>query len=104
MKCIAALALVVGCSHGSGGVSDEYRADITSLCDAVKLSGAADVKDDSRITVIAMWLGPNIHTREGKDFLVSIQPLKGEAKAKRLDDEAKRVGLLTCPLSAEWRK
>lgn len=103
MKSIAAFALVVGCSHGSG-VSDEYRADITNLCDAVKLSGAADIHDDSRITVIAMWLGSNIRTKEGKEFLVSIQPLKGDAKAQRLDDEAKRVGLLSCPLSTEWRK
>lgn len=103
MKWIAALALVVGC-HGSSGVSDEYRADITNLCDAVKLSGADQIHDDSRITTIAMWLGPNIHSKEGHEFLVSIQPLKGEAKAQRLDEEAKRVGLLTCPLSAEWRK
>jgi len=103
MKWIAALALVVGC-HGGGGVSDEYRADITNLCDALKLSGADQIHDDSRITTIAMWLGPNIHTEEAHKFLVSIQPLKGEAKAQRLDEEAKRVGLLTCPLSAEWRK
>lgn len=104
MKSIAALALVVGCSRGGGQVSDEYRADITNLCDSVRLSGNADVHDDSRVMAIAMWLGQNIHTQEGKDFLVRIQPLKGEPRAKALDEEAKRVGLLSCPLSAEWRK
>lgn len=103
MKWIAAALVVVGCQHGPE-VSAEYRADIANLCDAVKLSGADKVADDGRIAMIAMWLGPNIHTKEGHDFLVAIQPLQGEDKAKRLDDEAHRVGLASCALSAEWRK
>ena len=103
MKWIAALALVVGC-HGGGGVSDEYRADITNLCDAVKLSGADQIHDDSRITTIAMWLGPHIKTEAGHEFLVAIQPLAGEPKAVALEHEAKRVGLDSCPLAAEWLK
>jgi hypothetical protein len=103
MKWIAAVLVVVGCQHGPT-VSAEYRADIANLCDAVKLSGADKVADDGRIAIIAMWLGPNIHTQEGHDFLVAIQPLQGNDKAKRLDDEAHRVGLDSCALSAEWRK
>ena len=112
---VVALAFV-GCQGGSAGepakrpppqkpaVTDEYKYDITRLCDAVHLSGADQVHDDGRITMIAMWLGPNIRTAEGHDFLVAIQPLTGLAKAKALDDEAHRVGLTGCALSAEWRK
>ncbi len=117
MKWTALLALtLVGCQHGDAGapakrappdrppVSDGYRADITNLCDAVKLSGADKIADDQRIALIAMWLGPNIKTTEGHDFLVAIQPLVGEQKARALEDEARRVGLPGCALAAEWRK
>lgn len=84
-------------------VTDAYRADITTLCDVVRLSGAADKPADERWTVVAMYLGPQIKTTEGRDFLVAIQPLKGEAKALALETEAKRVGLSSCELAKEWR-
>jgi hypothetical protein len=84
-------------------VTPEYRADITSLCDAVKLSGSEDKPKDERWQVIAMWLGPQIKTNDGHEFLIAIQPLKGEAKALALETEAKRVGLTTCALATEWR-
>jgi len=84
-------------------ITPAYRADITTLCDCVKLSGAEDKPKDERWQVIAMWLGPQIKTTDGHEFLVAIQPLKGEAKALALDTEAKRVGLTTCALATEWR-
>jgi hypothetical protein len=85
-------------------VTDEYRADINTLCDVVRLSGAADKPKDERWTVVAMYLGPQIKTTAGRDFLVAIQPLKGEAKALALETEAKRVGLEKCELANEWRE
>jgi hypothetical protein len=84
-------------------ITPAYRADITSLCDAVKLSGAEDHPKDERWQVIAMWLGPQIKTTDGHEFLIAIQPLNGEAKALALETEAKRVGLTTCALASEWR-
>ena len=111
MKWSVLLALaLVGCKSNkptpppARPVLDAYRTDIANLCDAVKLSGADKVQDDQRIPLIAMWLGPNIKTQEGRDFLVHIQPLTGEPKAKALEDEAHRVGLSGCALAAEWRK
>ena len=85
-------------------VTDAYRADINTLCDVVRLSGAADKPKDERWTIVAMYLGPQIKTSEGRDFLVAIQPLKGEAKALALDTEARRVGLSSCELANEWRE
>ena len=84
-------------------VTDAYRADITTLCDCIRLSGADQKPEDERWTAVAMWLGPNIKTSEGHEFLVAIQPLKGEAKALALETEAKRVGVATCALATEWR-
>jgi len=85
-------------------VTDGYRADITTLCDVIKLSGAGSAPADERWTVIAMWLGPHITTDAGHDFLVAIQPLQGETKALALETEARRVGLSKCDLASEWRK
>jgi hypothetical protein len=84
-------------------VTDGYRADINTLCDVVRLSGADEKPADERWTVVAMYLGPQIKTAEGHEFLVAIQPLQGEAKALALETEAKRVGLASCELASEWR-
>jgi hypothetical protein len=84
-------------------VSDAYRADITTLCDVVHLSGADQKPKDERWPIIAMFLGPQIKTNEAHEFLVAIQPLQGEAKALALETEAKRVGLASCALANEWR-
>lgn len=84
-------------------LTEAYRADITTLCDVVHLSGADQKAPEERWPIIAMYLGPQIKTNEGHDFLVAIQPLQGEAKALALETEAKRVGLTKCDLANEWR-
>ncbi len=107
MKWAPALVLLLGCQRSSGepppAVSTAYKQDIVSLCDVVHLSGADQMPAGERGPVIAMWLGPHLQTAEAHDFLVQIQPLTGEPKAHALEAEAKRVGLLTCALAAEWR-
>lgn len=84
-------------------LTDAYKADITTLCDVVKLSGAEAKPRDEWWTHVAMFLGPAIKTPEGHEFLIAIQPLRGEAKALALDTEARRVGLASCALATEWR-
>ena len=85
-------------------VTDAYKADITNLCDAVHASGADQKPKDERWPLIAMWLGPHITTEAGHEFLIAIQPLRGQAKVLALETEAKRVGLPTCALADEWRQ
>ena len=88
----------------TGPIADDYQADIDNLCDVLKRSGADQLTPGEQPPVIAMWLGPNIKTKAGHNFLVTIAPLQGVAKADALDAEAKRVGVAACPLAAEWRK
>jgi hypothetical protein len=83
---------------------DAYAGDIRRICDAVALSGAADVETTDRAFLVAQWLGSNLSTRESREFLVRIQPMTGEPKAKALVAEAQRVGLDDCALAAEWRR
>ena len=124
MKWIACIVLATACQSGDGGreepapttgrtqvislpkadVTEQYRADITNLCDCIQLSGADQKPKDERWQIIAMWLGPHITTQAGHDFLIAIQPLQGEAKALALETEAKRVGLAKCELANEWRQ
>jgi hypothetical protein len=85
-----------------GEVTKEYTEDISKLCNVIQLSGAPD--DDAQTLTTANWLAANLVTKESRMFLISIQPLVGAAKADALDAEAKRVGLVGCPLSAIWRK
>lgn len=84
-------------------VTPAYRQDIATLCDVVHLSKADQLPEGQRAPTIAMYLGPHLKTTQAHDFLVAIQPLTGEPKAKALDDEAHRVGLPGCALSAAWR-
>jgi hypothetical protein len=88
----------------AGPIADDYRADIDNLCDVLKRSGADQLTPGEQQPVIAMWLGPNIKTTPGHNFLVTIAPLQGAAKADALEVEAKRVGIANCPLAAQWRK
>jgi hypothetical protein len=119
MKWPVYLVLAAACQSGSeketpsnttviqlpkADVTDAYRADITTLCDVVKLSGADQKPKDERWTVTAMYLGSNLKTPEGKEFMVAIKPLRADVKALALETESKRVGLAACPLADEWRE
>ncbi|MEO6774406.1 MAG: hypothetical protein ABI467_15525, partial [Kofleriaceae bacterium] len=84
-------------------IAPDYKADIENLCDVMTRSGADQLEPGQRNPTIAMWLGPNIKTAAGHQFLVQIQPLQGVDKALALEAEAKRVGISQCPLAAEWR-
>jgi hypothetical protein len=86
-----------------GPIADDYKTDIENLCDVEKRSGADQLEPAQRNPTIAMWLGPNIKTTAGHQFLVQIQPLQGADKAQALEVEAKRVGISDCPLATEWR-
>ena len=80
-----------------------YAEDIQKLCDSMALSGADKLEKLERVAPHAKWLGENLKTKAAQQFLISTQPLKGEAKASAFESEAKRVGLSGCALAAEFR-
>jgi hypothetical protein len=104
---IAGLAVVAGCQRSTGtaaaAASGPYRADIVRLCDVVVQSGADRLPEGERLLAIVQWLPAHLETQEAHEFLARIQPLEGEAKARALDTEARRVGLPGCALAAAWR-
>lgn len=105
---IACACIAVSCQSGAGSTpppaTQQYRSDIENLCDAVVRSGADRLPAGERALAIATWLPSHLTTPEARDYLVRIQPLVGEPKALALEAEARRVGLASCALAAEWRR
>jgi len=96
-------AASAGSDSSAAPAGGDYRDDIEALCDVIARSNSAELQGPDRRYQVAVWLGSNLHTDEARSFLAKIQPLQGAAKADALDDEAKKVGLSSCALSAEWR-
>jgi hypothetical protein len=84
-------------------VTDAYRADITTLCDVLRLSGADAKPKAERWSAVAWYLNTEIKTNEANEFIVALKPLPPDAYALALENEGKRVGLATCELANEWR-
>jgi hypothetical protein len=110
MKRLYLLALVaaVACQSSDKeapitAVDAAYKADIEALCDVVNRSGTAGMDVNDRTMKIATWLGSNLQTKDARQFLAKIRPIKGPAKGDAIDAEAKRLGIAACPLAAEWR-
>ena len=102
--CVVLVSLfAVGC-HRDKAPPAPYARDIEKLCNVSVLSGADPSSPNGRTITIANWLAANLETPEAHDFLIRIQPLDGEAKARALDDEAHKVGQADCALAGEWRK
>jgi hypothetical protein len=84
-------------------VTDAYRADITTLCDVLQLSGADQKPKAEQWTAVAWFLNTQIKTNEANEFIVALKPLPPDAYALALETEGKRVGLAKCELANEWR-
>jgi hypothetical protein len=89
---------------GQAPVLTPLAADVDNICNVVERSGAINAPPGERAVHTAVWLGKNVQSAQGKKFLEDIQPLTGVAKADALDGMALAMGLVDCPLSAEWRK
>ena len=108
MKWIASLVVALAACHRDpvsvpSTAPPAYAADIGKVCDVITRSGAQSMGTNDRNYTVANWLGSNLETPESHAFLVKIQPLVGEAKARALELEAARVGIGHCALADVWR-
>jgi hypothetical protein len=110
MSRLAVAALVVCTACQGGKPSSEawketgYGRDMEKVCNAMKESGAAEQPEETRMIMIARWLGKNLETNKMHAFLVKIQPLAPDEKAAAFEAEARSVGLADCPIAREWTK
>jgi hypothetical protein len=103
---ILTLALAA-CQRGES--SRDWKAtpigrDVDRICNAVVQSGADAQPAGARQMLVAQWLGSNIESQDGRDFLAGLARHQGAAKADALEAKAKDVGLGGCPLAAQWRQ
>lgn len=110
---LVAVVLLAGCQKADGDAPNKvesnalhtnaaYAKDIGTICNAMTLSGA-DKDPGGRLVIVANYLAAHIQTQEARDFMIRTQPLLGAAHAKAFDDEAHKVGLADCAVSAMWR-
>jgi hypothetical protein len=85
-----------------GAAGDDYAGDIERICNAEQLSGAAEMDEGARSMHVAQWLGSNIKTEDGRQFLASLARAKAADKAKLLRSESSKVGLKGCALAKSW--
>ncbi len=79
-----------------------YAADVARICDVMKLSGAAEAPEGQQMFTVADWLGRNLETDAGHDFLVVFQQTADTGKAALLSAEASRLNLGSCALASSW--
>jgi len=103
---LMALTLAAACQKSTGRAewgSSAFGRDMDRICNALTQSGASSEPEGSRMVIVAQWLGTNLESQEGRDFLARIQPLGPADKAAALEGEATRVALPGCPLARLWR-
>jgi hypothetical protein len=112
---ILAAGTVLGLSACQSGTTEKqddkpasatasYRADISRLCNVMHLSGADELAPEERVYTTANWLGNNLETQQGRDFLVTFTQAQDKDKPQTLLAEAKRVGVTPCPLADHWQR
>ena len=104
------LAAAAACSSREPGSAkaappDPLRDDLDRICNAVTLSGADQDSSAQGTYIMAQWLDANITSAPGREFLVEFARLGNDKAARiaKLEDNAARVGLASCPLVAYWR-
>ncbi len=78
--------------------------DLERICNVLAYAGAVGKTANEQLDAIVEWLPRNIESEQGREFLGSIAELGWAAKADALEGAAQKVGVVGCPLAAEWRK
>jgi hypothetical protein len=86
----------------SGDASAVYHREVDAICNAEVRSGASERPEGERSLVVAMWLGENVTTPEGRKLLAEIARLPPPDKVALLDREAAGAGLGACAMARTW--
>lgn len=94
-----------GSAPSAGGGNAPLRRDLEKICDAKKLSGAAEDSSGQGTYMMAQWLNSNVTSEEGRAFLVAFAKLGQDkaARRKHLEDAVAKHRLAGCALIDDWR-
>lgn len=82
-------------------VGSTYKGDIETVCNGEVASGFTMDKDMSKVTA---YVRQHLATPEGNTFYSSLSDAKLTERAKKLQDEANRIGIRSCPAVASIEK
>jgi hypothetical protein len=79
-----------------------FARDVERICYCQEHSGALERPEGERTLIIAQWLGANLESDKGRDFLAEVARVAPAEKVTLLDREALSAGLPGCPLARTW--
>jgi hypothetical protein len=85
-----------------GDAQSAYRGEVDAICNAEVRSGASERPEGERSLVVAMWLGDNVKTADGRRLLAEVARLAPPDKVVLLDREAAAAGLPDCAMARTW--
>ena len=103
---VALFVAPTGCQRGTTEGAWKQTAmgrDLDRICNVMKYSGAEQEGPENYAFLTAQWLGQNLESGEGRDFLVELAPLAAGNKGAALEAKALQVGVTECPTVALWR-
>lgn len=103
-------AMIAGCQQGSTSdpestrpaATTPYGRDVERICYCQEHSGALERPEAERTLIVARWLGANLESDQGRDFLAEVSRSSPADKVVLLDREALSAGLPGCPLARTW--
>ena len=105
---LAAMA-IPSCQRGTPAGADPepwrktpFGRDVDRICNAEARSGANENPYSNRDVQVAMWLGQQIESDEGRNLLATLSPLPPPRKVQELDAAAAKVGLADCATARSW--
>jgi len=85
-----------------GASNDAYVRDMDAICNCEEKSGALDLEEAARGFHIAQWLGQNVRSQKGRDFLAELASRGPQEKVKLLSRESSKLGMHACALATTW--
>jgi hypothetical protein len=82
-------------------LGSSYKGDVETVCNGEAASGLTLEKDTSKVTA---YVRQHLGTPEGNTFYSTLTDTKLSDRAKRLEDEANKVGVRSCPAVASIQK
>lgn len=102
--CVLSTSCERGESKGKEGAfeSSPFGRDLDRICHAEERSGAKAEPEGGRAITVANWLGQNLESQAGRDFLGRLARTAPADKAQLLTAEAAKLGIDPCPLAGAW--
>ena len=79
-----------------------YKKDLDNLCNGLERSGASKDGGSEKFSKMAEWMSENVSSSEGRELFQGLAMVDSETKVRILREEAKKVGITSCPLADAW--